>query len=450
MPAEPPVPSQLPPASSRFALLIVFLTVFIDLLGFGIVLPVLPRQAEPYLNAIGMPPLEGGAGGAVIGVLFSVFSLMQFIFSPIWGRLSDRFGRRPILLLSLSGSVVFYALYGYAVSLPADPLPTRSGAILALSLILLARVGAGIAGASVGTAAAVIADCTTPENRARGMALIGIAFGGGFTLGPLIAYFGLAVFDEARWGVGAIASLLSGVALLIAIFVFRETRRPGAGASKEFPSVARSLAVLQMPMIGGLVLVYFLTIFAMAGFESTLALLTKAAFGMGDDANFLVFASIGFVLMLAGGGYRPLAKRYPERRLLAVGVTLMLIGLAAVGTIAAVLSGGDPAGATGMWPPAFYAAASVAVCGFAFVNPSVSAIISRRADAERQGEVLGVNQSFASLARILGPLAGLTLFSLHPSHALPYAGSVGVLLIVVGLLRKTTAEPDGAVTAPPG
>ena len=210
-------PSQPPP---RGPLLVVFLTVFIDLLGFGIVLPVLPRQVEPYLNAIGMPPLEGGAGGAVIGVLFAVFSLMQFIFSPFWGRLSDRIGRRPILLISLTGSVIFYALYGYAVSSPVDPVPTRSAALTALGLILLARVGAGIAGASVGTAAAVIADCTTPENRARGMALIGIAFGGGFTLGPLIAYFGLTVFDQARWGVGAIASLLSFVALMIAVFAF--------------------------------------------------------------------------------------------------------------------------------------------------------------------------------------------------------------------------------------
>jgi DHA1 family tetracycline resistance protein-like MFS transporter len=447
--------AELPPDSDsrapRFALLIVFLTVFIDLLGFGIVLPVLPRQAEPYLNAIGMPPLEGGAGGAVIGILFSVISLMQFVFSPIWGRLSDRFGRRPILLLSLSGSVIFYALYGYAVSVPVDPQPTRDGAVLALSLILLARIGAGIAGASVGTAAAVIADCTTPENRARGMALIGIAFGGGFTLGPLIAYFGLAVFDEARWGVGAIASLLSGVALLLAIFVFRETRRPGAGASKEFPSVARSLAVLRMPMIGGLVLIYFLTIFAMAGFESTLALLTKAAFGMGDDANFLVFASIGFVLMLAGGGYRPLAKRLPERRLLGAGVLLMLLGLAAVGGIAWALSGREPdVVAASLWPSAFYAAASVAVCGFAFVNPSVSAIISRRADADRQGEVLGVNQSFASLARILGPMTGMTLFSLHPSHALPYAAAVAVLLLVAGLLPRTTGEPNASLTGHPG
>jgi MFS transporter, DHA1 family, tetracycline resistance protein len=421
----------------------VFLTVFIDLLGFGIVLPVLPRQAEPYLDAIGMPPLEGGAGGAVIGVLFAVFSLMQFIFSPIWGRLSDRVGRRPILLISLTGSVIFYALYGYAVGAPVDPAPSRTAALTALGLILLARVGAGIAGASVGTAAAVIADCTTPENRARGMALIGIAFGGGFTLGPLIAYFGLAVFDQARWGVGAIASLLSFVALLIAIFVFRETRRPGTGATKEFPSVSRSLTVLKMPGVGGLVLIYFLSIFAMASFESTLALLTKAAFGMGDDANFLVFAAIGFTLMLAGGGYRPLAKRLPERQLLVIGVVLLLLGMVAVGGVAwRVMGTGSIAGEGSPWRWMFYAAAALAVCGFAFVNPSVSALISRRADADRQGEVLGVNQSFASLARILGPMAGLSLFSLHSSHALPYAAAVVVLAAVAALLPGITREPE--------
>lgn len=442
-----PTPESAPPPAPRAALLVVFLTVFIDLLGFGIVLPVLPRQATPYLNAIGLPPLEGGAGGAVIGLLFAVFSLMQFIFSPIWGRISDRIGRRPILLLSLTGSVVFYALYGYAVSVPVDPAPTRSAALFALGLILLARIGAGIAGASVGTAAAVIADCTTPENRARGMALIGIAFGGGFTLGPLIAYFGLALFDQARWGVGAIASLLSAVALLIAIFVFRETRRPGAGASKEFPSVSRSLTVLRMPEVGLLVLVYFLTIFAMASFESTLALFTKAAFAMGDDANFLVFAAIGFVLMLTGGLYRPLAKRLPEQRLLATGTTLMLFGLAAVGLVAwGVMGRGEVAEAGSPWRVAFYAAAALAVSGFAFVNPSVSALISRRADVDRQGEVLGVNQSFASLARILGPLVGLSLFSLHPSHVLPYATAVLVLLAVAVIqprLRQMAASHPG-------
>jgi MFS transporter, DHA1 family, tetracycline resistance protein len=410
----------------RGALLIVFLTVFIDLLGFGIVLPVMPRQAEPYLTALGLSPI---AIGAAIGILFSVFSLMQFIFSPMWGRISDSIGRRPMLLLSLLGSVVFYALYGYAVTFPADRAAT------ALALMLLSRVGAGIAGASVGTAAAVIADCTTPENRARGMALIGIAFGAGFTLGPLIAYFGLALFKQQPWGVGALASMLSFVALLIAIFVFKETRRPGARAAKEFPSMSRTASVLRMPRVGTLVLIYFLSIFSFANFEATLARLTESAFSMTDDGNFLVFAFIGLMLMLAGGFYRPLAKRLPETRLLATGIALMILGLGGVGLVAWSVHGGL---AGNGWPldKLFYAAAALAVAGFAFVNPSVSALISKSADADRQGEVLGVNQSFASLGRILGPFVGSMLFALNATHTLPYVAAVAVLSFVATLVPR--------------
>jgi MFS family permease len=431
--ASDPSPSSSPAAGPpRSALLVIFLTVFIDLLGFGIVLPVMPRQAEPYLAALELTPL---AGGIVIGLLFSVFSLMQFLFSPVWGRLSDRVGRRPMLILSLVGSVVFYALYGYAVTLP----PER--ARLALGLMMLARIGAGIAGASVGTAAAVIADCTTPENRARGMALIGIAFGAGFTLGPLIAYFGLALFARQPWGVGALASLLSFVALLIAVTVFRETRRPDSRAAKEFFSFSRTAGVLALPAVGALVLIYFLSIFAFANFEATLALFTKEGFGMSDDGNFLMFAGIGAVLMVAGGLYRPLAKRLSETRLLGTGLVVLVVGMAAIGVDAWLVHrdivAGQAVSAPLRW--LFYAASAAAVAGFAFVNPSVSALISKHADPARQGEVLGVNQSFASLGRILGPFAGSLLFTLHPSRTLPYAVAVATLLVVAMLLPRAAA-----------
>jgi MFS family permease len=371
----------------------------------------------------------------VIGLLFSVFSLMQFLFSPLWGRLSDHYGRRPLLLLSLAGSVVFYALYGWAATAATDPPPSAERAAWALGLMLLSRIGAGIAGASVGTAAAVIADCTTPENRARGMALIGIAFGGGFTLGPLIAYFGLALFDRQPWGVGAIASLLSLVAFLLALVVFRETRPPGPGAAPRLPRFARTAAVLALPTVGGLVLVYFLSIVAFANFEATLARLTRSAFGMDDDGNFLVFAFIGFMLLLAGGGYRPLAKRLPETSLLAGGVALLIVGLAVMGGVAWATRGG-PAAGTRPLLGVFYAAAALAVAGFACVNPSVSALISKRTDPDRQGEVLGVNQSFASLGRIIGPFMGSVLFAAHPSHTLPFVAAVLVLCGVAVLLPR--------------
>ncbi len=418
--ADPPAPAP------KKAMFVVFLVVFIDLLGFGIVLPVMPRQAEPYLGATGLD-LSPAAKGVAIGVLFSVFSLMQFVFSPVWGRVSDRIGRRPVLLISLLGSVVFYALYGFAVTLPP------ASAALAIGLMLAARVGAGIAGASVGTAAAVIADCTTPERRAKGMALIGIAFGLGFTFGPLIAYFGLAAFDQEPWGVGALASGLSLVALLLAATIFKETRDPANKAGKEFFSLSRTAEVLRTPTVGALVLIYFLAICAFANLEATLALLTEAAFGMNVEDNFLVFAFVGGVLTFAGGLYRPLAKRGAERRLLGVGLVLMIAGLAGLGAVAWAATQTDP---TAGLKPMFYAAVSVAVVGFAFVNPSVSALVSKRADPARQGEVLGVNQAFASLGRIIGPFLGSVLFQADPTRVAPYAAAVVLLVLVAGLLPR--------------
>ena len=402
-------------------MLTVWLVVFIDLLGFGIVLPVMPRQVEHYL-----PDLSKVELGVVIGVLFSCFSLMQFIFSPMWGRVSDRIGRRPVLLISLFGSVVFYALYGFSVTLPVDQ------AALAVGLMFASRIGAGIAGASVGTAAAVIADCTPREKRAKGMALIGIAFGGGFTLGPLIAYFGLELFQEAAWGVGALASALSAFALIVAFLKFKETLNPENKAGKDFFSIERTREVLRMPNVGKLVFIYFLAIFAFANFEATLALLTKAAFGLSDRDNFLVFALVGGVLLFAGGAYRPLLKKHSELRLLGIGVALMMVGMFGLAAVGFMASLPEP-------PPlkvGFYIAMSLSVIGFAFVNPSVSALVSKNADPSRQGEVIGVNQAFASLGRILGPLLGSILFQMHVSHTLPYTAAVLVLGLVMALLPR--------------
>jgi MFS family permease len=304
--------------------------------------------------------------------------------------------------------------------------------------MLAARIGAGIAGASVGTAAAVIADCTTREKRAKGMALIGIAFGMGFTVGPLIAYFGLAMFDQAPWGVGALASGLSFVALLLALAIFKETRNPENKAGKEFFSVAKSMEVLRMPTIGTLVLIYFLAIFAFAQFEATLAVLTEAAFQMTNEDNFLVFATVGAVLTVAGGSYRPMTKKHSEQKLLRFGVVCMILGLAGLAGVAFAASQEPQPGGL---KTGFYIAMAISVVGFAYVNPSVSALVSKRADASRQGEVIGVNQAFASLGRILGPFLGSVLFQAGFSHTLPYVSAVGLLVFVLALLPKIRSAP---------
>lgn len=423
-PTAQPAAAGPPAPGPRRAMLIVFLVVFIDLLGFGIVLPLLPRYAERFL-----PVLPDAAHGAALGLLYSIFSLMQFVFSPVWGRVSDRVGRRPILMLGLAGSVVFYALFGFASNLPAE------AAWLALGLLFVSRLGAGVAGASVSTAAAVIADCTTRENRAKGMALIGAAFGIGFTFGPLIGYVGLELFEGQPWAPGAAASLLSLVALVLAVRLLPETRTPGgAAAGKEWFSLSRTAEVLRTPTVGALVLIYFLVIFGFANFEGTLALLTRDALGVTDDRdNFLIFAYVGLVLMLVQGGvYRRLAGKMPVERLLAAGVVMMLLGLGGVAAVAA-----DPldVGRGGRFA-AFFAVTALAVAGFSFVNPSVSALVSRRSDPARQGEVMGVNQSFAALGRILGPFLGLVLFEADPTRTAPYLAAVALLILVAALLPK--------------
>ncbi|MFO0807128.1 MAG: MFS transporter [Gemmataceae bacterium] len=424
-----PVPSQESTAAApRSALLVVFLVVVIDLLGFAIVLPLLPRIADQYLQ--GQPKI---VVGSTIGFLFSCFSLMQFFFAPLWGRLSDRIGRRPVLLVGLAGSVVFYTLFGYAATIPTEQ------ATLALALMFAARIGAGIAGATISTAAAVIADCTPSHDRKRGMALIGAAFGIGFTFGPLLAYAAIKEFpNQGHGAVGYVAAALSAVALGLGIALLTETRVPGRPSERRgWLNWSSTLDVLRTPTLGLLVLTYFLATFGFANFESTLSLLTKAAFSFTDDENFLVFAYVGFVLALVQGGiYRPLAKRFGEVTFIRMGVALMLLGLAGLGVLVATAGEGGH-GDRGSFV-GFLIALAVAVTGFAFLNPSVSSLVSRRADADRQGEVLGVNQSANALARILGPTVGLALFP-FASHVLPYAVASGLLLVVLAMTPRLQA-----------
>jgi MFS family permease len=424
----PPTTAE-PTAPPRGALLTVFLVVVIDLLGFAIVLPLLPRIAEAYLE--GQPKF---VVGATTGLLFSSFSLMQFIFAPLWGRLSDRIGRRPVLLVGLAGSVVFYTLFGYGATI--DP----ARASLAIALMFVARIGAGVAGATIATAAAVIADCTPPEQRKRGMALIGAAFGVGFTFGPLIAFWAVKQFPAQGHGaVGYVAAGLSLIALVLGMILLPETRVAGRRSERRGWLNFHQLAeTLRTPTVGLLVASYFLATFGFANFESTLSLLTKAAFGFTDDENFLVFAYVGFVLVFVQGGvYRPMAHRLSEVSFIRLGVLFMLLGLGGLAVVAATTTG---TGDAGRGPLVFFLTVmAVAVTGFAFLNPSVSALISRRSDPARQGEVLGVNQSANALARILGPLVGLTLFPLTSSHVLPYVAASGLLLVVLLLTPRLKA-----------
>lgn len=378
--------------ATRGAMLTVFLVVFIDLLGFGIVLPLLPRYADELLKPLGMKEWQSGV---VLGILYSSFSFMQFIVAPLWGRFSDRVGRKPVLLIGLGGSVVFYALFGFASQL--DPI---NYATLAIVLILISRIGAGISGATIATAAAVIADCTTREKRASGMALIGAAFGIGFTFGPLIAFFGMTLFKNEKIVPGLIAASLSLIALIIAFKKMPETHQPREDAHRSWLNVHGLYSTLQIPTVGILVLTFFLATFGFANFEGTLSLFGKETFGYGDKDNCLIFAYVGFTLMVAQGfAYRKLVKKLDEVALMRIGIAFMLIGLFGLAMTAVIADGSRTSGQVGGEKVLFYVTIAIAVFGFAFLNPSVNGLISRRSDPERQGEVLGVNQSFSALAQ---------------------------------------------------
>jgi MFS family permease len=441
---EPPV------SSSRSAKLIVFLVVFIDLLGFGIVLPLLPLYATELLEPL-FPNTSSVVRGGILGALMSLFSLMQFIFAPVWGRISDHIGRRPILMLGLLGSVVFYSLFGIASELAAS----QPG--LALALMFLSRIGAGIAGATIATAQAVIADTTTPEKRAHGMALIGIAFGIGFTFGPLVGFTSLYVpFPGAP---GFAAAGLSLLALILAYRLLPETCKPGSVPPRRWLNWGGLYRAIQTPAVGSLILIFFLATFAFGGLESTLALvnrllltgevqrdirMTRETLMTSDieKKNFLIFAYIGVVLMLVQGGiYRRMVRKVGEVRFMRLGVALMTVGL--VGGVLVLLNRSQ---FDSVLPLVLVALGvfTLAVMGFAFLTPSVQALISRLSDPARQGEVLGVNQSASALARILGPFLSITLFFATPEHVLPYVFGAVLLAIVFILSLRITVQPSTA------
>jgi MFS family permease len=415
----------------RAAMFIVFLVVFIDLLGFGIVLPLLPLYGDRYLEKLYEGGKESATGGAILGLLMSSFSLMQFLFAPVWGRISDRVGRRPILLIGLVGSAVFYCLLGYASDISPEEAPG-----LALALLFVARIGAGVSGATIATAQAVIADCTPPDKRKHGMALIGAAFGIGFTFGPLLGAGSLYVFKDHPGVTGYAATVLSLTAFVLGFILLPETRRfSEAGRNRRWFDGRAIVNALANPAIGPVVLCFFLASLGFGGFESTLSMINQDALDLPREKNFFMFAYVGFVLMLSQGLlYRRLAHRVSEPTFMLMGLLLMGVGVSSLACVS-YLAINQQAG-FGVLLSLMMVCMTVSVIGFSFLTPSAQALVSRRGDPEKQGEILGVNQSAAAMARILGPIIALTLYKATANHLLPYLFGGGVLLLMVPLIPR--------------
>ncbi len=350
----------------RSRLAIIFITVFIDLVGFGIVLPLLPYYAESY-----------GASALAVGLLSTSYSLMQFLFTPVWGRLSDRYGRRPLIMLSLAGSCAGFLIFGLARN---------------LLFLFVGRMVAGIAGAIIPTTNAYIADVTTPENRAKGMGLIGAAFGLGFIMGPaiggLLAPYG---YDKPA----LLASAMAGLNLVFAYFKLPESltdeiRRRAAKRRFDLRSLSEAL---RHPRIGLLLAMYFVVTFAFSNMEATFGLLNEHRYQLSARQTGYLFTFIGLLMSLMQGALvGRFVRLWGERWCIVVGTFTMIFGL-------------------GLMP---FAPSMAAYCGVIALlsfgtgvnNPSITGLLSRSSHVDEQGGIMGIAQSMASLGRIVGPIWG--------------------------------------------
>jgi len=399
----------------KSALATVFLVVVIDLMGFGIVLPLLPFYAGEFQ-----------ASAVVIGLLYSVYSLMQLIFSPIWGSLSDRIGRRPIMLLSTFGAVLAYIIFGLAES---------------LTVLLFSRIVAGVMGGNISTAQAYITDVTTKEDRAKGMGLIGAAFGIGFVVGPATATLlihdsfhsfiaGLGLPGLAEWMTanryalpGFFAALLSFCSFLMVWFRLEETvdttrerattvRRPGVFSPTFWRRLSQQRGESARGLLIPLVIGFFLLSFGESSLYSSFPLFAEGHLDLTATDVGVQFFYIGIIVVIVQGFLiRPLTRRFSEENLFMTGNILMVIGLGLI-----------PA-ATSMTMLAFFL--GLMAFGKSLNTPTITSLISQEADDENVGAVMGTAQGLSGMGRMFGPTWGGALFAIH--FGLPFVATALVV-----------------------
>jgi MFS transporter, DHA1 family, tetracycline resistance protein len=381
-----PAAMHLPTSRSTRATL--FLTVFLDVAGFGMILPLLPFYAQHY-----------GADAFQIGALFACYSLAQALCAPLLGRLSDRFGRRPVLLASLLGQVAALLLLAGARSFTA---------------LFVARTLSGVAAANFSIAQAYVADTTPPGERARGLGFIGAALGLGFVLGPGLGG-ALALLGQLAVPLGAAALALGNFALAAARLPESlpiEGRRRRSGT--WFPLVG--LLQLERP-VASLIAVFFVVTFAFSTMEATLALYCGARFGFGVVETSILLVGIGVVLAAVQGGLiGRLVSRFGERRLVLAGISLMALGLLALPSAPVVALLG--------------VASAVLAVGAGIHQPSLLGLVSRLSTETAQGETLGLSRSVQALARTGGPLWGGWAFqALGPPW--PFWSAAGIMALAL-------------------
>ncbi len=353
---------------NKASLSIIFATVFIDLMGFGILIPILPTFASKDLDISDFG----------IGIIVAIYSLIQFLFNPVFGKLSDRIGRRPVILVTQLVTVASYLLFSFADS---------------FLILFLSRLLAGFGGSNIGVAQAYIADITTKEERVKGMGLIGAAFGLGFVFGPLIG----ALLSKYGYHVAGYGSAgFSFLAFIFALFMLPESNKELTSGSKfevRLFDLKYTKKVISDSRIGFLIILFFMIVFSMANIYGTFAILGYKVYHFSDQQTGMLFGISGIIgALIQGGLMRFLSKKMSDRSLVLSGSFSMMIGLgflpfgsnfAGVAVIISILS-----------------------IGTGILQPTILSMISKYAPENEQGALLGINQSFSAFARVLGPLWG--------------------------------------------
>ncbi len=389
---------------NKKAFSIIFLTVFIDLLGFGLIIPILPNYAKQL-----------GASDAEFGLIISVYSLLNFIFTPFLGAYSDRIGRRPIILISVFMNMIGYVIFAHAVALP---------------LFIFSRVLNGIGSSNISAAQAYIADITSPENRTKMMGMIGAAFGLGFIFGPplgglLKSYYGIE-------GVGYGSAALCLLNLISVYFLLPESNKNlNKHAPIKFVPVDSYIAAFKKPVLRELMWLWVIYVLAFAAMQTVSALLWKEQYGLDEKHIGYLFGIIGVASVIVQAGLvGRLNKVFGEKKLLIIGSILMMIGLATVPFVPH----------ENFW---FWAVVNICFIslGNGCLTPSITALISKITPPEEQGRMLGLSQSVGSISRILGPALSGVFYGWY--YALPYIASAVFMLLglflsylVISAVRK--------------
>ncbi len=374
------------------------MTVFVDLVGFGIVLPLQPFYAQTL-----------GAAPEVVTLVAASYTAMQFVFAPVWGRLSDRIGRKRVLLFTIAGSCAGYLWLAFADT---------------LAMLFLARAFGGAMAANMGVAHAYVADVTPPADRARGLGRIGAAAGLGFVAGPAIGGLlaGPDPIDPNFQLPFFAAAAFSALAFVAAIVFLRETSAAEAGRTTRGAGLRELRASLGRPGLAPLLALVFMTPFVFSGIETVLALWSERALGWGPERNGYAYAFMGLVaVMVQGFAVGPLTRTLGEGRVVAGGAAAVLLGAALVPAT------GDAAG--------LYVGLGLITGGVCVSGPTLTSLVSHYAGAGERGAILGLSQSSAGLGRVLGPaLSGAVFAGLGRDWPF-YCGAMGMALMLVLSVR---------------